>query len=63
MYWGGRNPEIGAGGQEKEKTRRARHGGGTAACYNHDTLSLDWFQAQPKWEISDYDIAELEYGV
>ena len=26
--------------------------GGGAACYNHDTSSLDRFQTQPKWEIS-----------
>ena len=32
---------------------RVRHGGG-AARYNSDASSLDRFQAQPKWEISDY---------
>jgi len=31
--------------------RTARHGG-SAACYNRDTTSLDRFQAQPIWEMS-----------
>lgn len=36
-----------------EKNPAALDTRGGAACYNRDTSSLVWFQAQPIWEMSD----------
>ena len=48
------NSGIRSAGEEMEKDPAALDTGGAgAACYNRDTTSLDRFQAQPIWEMSD----------
>ena len=47
------NSGIRSAGAEMEKNLVALDTGGGAACYNRDTSSLDRFQAQPIWEMSD----------
>ena len=44
------NSGIRSAGEEMEKNLAALDTGGSAACYNRDTSSLDRFQAQPIWE-------------
>jgi len=41
-----------AAGKKMRRIVHALDTGGGAACYNHDTSSLDQFLAQPIWEMS-----------
>jgi hypothetical protein len=46
------NSGIGSAGEEMEKHPATLDTEADAACYNRDTASPGWFQAQPKWGIS-----------